>query len=348
MVKNFMLTPYIAPSYSPELELMMTAGALISFKVQADNPILGRSSIPFSLGYSTNNSISFSCFPYLYGKDDKYRILGRFYYRDMPDNYWGVGYEAGNRSSSSNQTTNYHRQWWSFEGQVVKKITNSLFLGLSYDVNNTSATLLNDFMTQEVYVNQYGTDISNVGLGFVIEYDSRDNVQNAHDGSLFSIAFSEYNKIINLSGHQFTKLTIDARKYFSLAYRKTLAMQAKSIYADGSVPWTELPYLGTMFDLRGYQMGRFRDKSMFFGIMEYRHMFSRRTSNRQGNYNSSWGFVSWVGIGSVAPSYSYMNQWLTNFGVGVRYEIQPRLNVRMDYGFGKDNRGLYLSISEAF
>ncbi|MGQ1787705.1 hypothetical protein [Saccharicrinis sp. GN24d3] len=347
-VQNLMFTPYIAPSYSPELELMVTAGALISFKVQPDNPMLGRSSIPFSIGYSTNNSMSISVFPYIYGKDDKLRVLSRFYFRDMPDNYWGVGYDAGNRTSSADQTTNYHRRWWSLEGKIVRKVTNRFFVGLTYDINETKATELNDYMKAETYVKQYGADISNVGLGFILEYDSRDNVQNAHKGGLLSVAFSEYNKIINISGYEFNKLTLDARKYFPIEYRKTLAMQVKTEYADGAVPWTELPHLGTMFDLRGYQKGRFRDKSMLFGIMEYRHMFERRRINRKGNYESPFGVVGWIGLGSVAPAYRQMDHWLANFGAGIRYEIQPRLNVRIDYGFGKDNQGLYVSISEAF
>lgn len=346
--KNFMFTPYLAPSYSPEFEMLFSAGGLISFKVQQDNPLLERSSIPFSAGYSTNGSTAISALPYIYGKNDSYRLLSKFYYKNMPDNYWGVGYVAGDRTSKSDSTTKYHRLWWSLEGNVVKKISNFVFVGLSYDINRTLATNLNSYMENDKDINEFGSRIFNIGLGVVVELDHRDNAQNAYSGYLLSIALTEYNKIFSASNNEFTKLTLDVRKYFPLWERKILAMQMKTQYADGKVPWSDLPQLGTQFDLRGYQWGRFRDKSSFFGIIEYRHMFTRRTVNKEGNFNSSAGAVLWTGVGSVASNYSEMTSWLFNVGVGFRYEIQPRMNLRVDYGFAKDNSGLYILFSEAF
>jgi len=346
--KNFMFTPYVAPSYSPEFEMLFSGGGLISFKVQQDNPLLERSSIPFAAGYSTNGSTTISALPYIYGKNDSYRLTAKFYYKNMPDNYWGVGYASGDRTSKFDSTTRYHRLWWSLEGSVVKKISKFIFVGLSYDINRTNASSLNPYMKNDQDIAEFGSKIFNFGLGAVVELDHRDNAQNAYKGYLLSVSLLDYNWIFNTSNNNFAKLTFDARKYFPLWNRKTLAMQLKTQYADGKVPWSDLPQLGTQFDLRGYQWGRFRDKSSLFGIVEYRHMFSRRTVNKKGNFNSSAGAVLWTGVGTVASSYSEMSKWLFNFGVGFRYEIQPRMNVRIDYGFAKDNSGLYILFSEAF
>ncbi|TLX74983.1 hypothetical protein E9993_11365 [Labilibacter sediminis] len=346
--KNFMFTPYVAPSYSPELQFLFSAGGLMSFKVQPDNPIVERSSIPFSVGYSSNGSTAISILPYIYGKNDSYRILTQFYFKDMPDNYWGVGFEAGDRVSQPDSTTNYHRLWWSVEGKIVKKISKGFFIGISYDINQTKAGNLNSYMKEDKYIKEYGKDISNVGLGLVIELDHRDNAQNAYNGYLLSLALTEYNKIITSSNNEFAKLTFDARKYFPLHDRKTLAIQVKTQFADGDVPWSDLPQLGTPFDLRGYQWGRYRDKTALFGLVEYRHMFNRKTPNKNGNYTSPAGFVLWAGTGSVAPAYNKMNDWLFNAGVGFRLEIQPRMNVRIDYGIAKDNQAFYITFSEAF
>ena len=79
--KNFMFTPYVAPTYTPELELLFTAGGLMSFKLQKDNQFVDRSSIPFSVGYSTNESISLTVLPYIYGKTDKMRLLTMLFYQ---------------------------------------------------------------------------------------------------------------------------------------------------------------------------------------------------------------------------------------------------------------------------
>jgi len=77
-------------------------------------------------------------------------------------------------------------------------------------------------------------------------------------------------------------------------------------------------------------------------------MFQRQTLNKKGNYNSPLGFVVWCGVGTVGPSFHEMNNWLPNAGIGVRLEIQPRMNVRFDYGFAKGEQGTYITFSEAF
>jgi len=49
--------------------------------------------------------------------------------------------------------------------------------------------------------------------------------------------------------------------------RSTLAWIAKSQIGLGDIPFTELPTFGSPFDLRGYYMGKYRDKSMAYGIV---------------------------------------------------------------------------------
>ncbi len=348
-VKNLMFTPYVAPTYTPELELLFSAGALMSFKLQKDNPFVDRSSIPFSVGYSTNESVSIAAFPYIYGKTDKMRLLTMLFYRDMPDNYWGVGYDAGNRTSTPDETTRYHRQWFSAEGKIVHRINKSLFVGVTYDFNSTKATELNDYMRSDIYVQKYGKSATNFGLGLALDLDKRDNVQNPYKGHYFSISFLKYNNFLKIGdSNEFLKATLDARKYLNLGDRRVWAFQFKTQYSDGEIPWMDLPQLGTQFDLRGYQWGRFRDKVSLFGITEYRHMFSGMRLPSIRRYLKHVGFVVWSGFGSVASSYEELEDFLPNLGAGLRIEIQPRMNLRLDYGIAKDRRGFYVAFSEAF
>ncbi len=346
---NFLITPYIVPTYTPELKLLISAGGLMSFKVQPKNPLVERSSIPFSIGQSTNGATSITILPYIYGNNDIYRILTKFYYRNMPDNYWGVGYDAGNKLAVPNNTTSYHREWVSLEGSVVRRITKGFFVGFSYDFNRTKATDLNSVMSNDSFIIKYGKNITNFGLGLAIELDRRDNVQNPYKGHLVSLSFKKYNRILKFSdSNEFSKITLDLRKYFSIQERKTLALQYKLQIADGDTPWSDLPQLGTPFDLRGYTWGRFRDKLAMFGISEYRHMFSGQNMLSLQRYLKHLGFVIWTGIGSVAPGYDQIEDFLFNVGAGLRVEIQPRLNLRVDYGIAKDSKSIYVSFSEAF
>jgi hypothetical protein len=55
-----------------------------------------------------------------------------------------------------------------------------------------------------------------------------------------------------------------------------------------------------------------------------------------------------VATGSVADVYSEMTNWLPNAGVGLRFEVQKRMNARFDFGVGDDSAAFYISFNEAF
>ena len=76
------LTPFIAPSYTPELEFMVSAGGLFTFALDSTR-LMSRSSVPFSIGYSSNGSLQISVRANIYGKQDKYRITGEFWKKNI-------------------------------------------------------------------------------------------------------------------------------------------------------------------------------------------------------------------------------------------------------------------------
>ncbi len=39
---------------------------------------------------------------------------------------------------------------------------------------------------------------------------------------------------------------------------------------------------------------------------------------------------------------------LPNFGIGYRLELQPRMNLRIDYGIGRETSGIYYNFNQAF
>ena len=114
------------------------------------------------------------------------------------------------------------------------------------------------------------------------------------------------------------------------------------------MPWTEMSMVGTPFDLRGYTWGHFRDYNMLFFLSEYRYMFGRKTPRSTGEMYGPFGFVVWAGTGSVAPKLNQMKNWLPNAGVGLRFELQERMNIRIDYGIGMNSSAFYVSFNEAF
>ena len=138
--------------------------------------------------------------------------------------------------------------------------------------------------------------------------------------------------------HQF-----DIRNFFKMGKPgRVIALQGKVRFGVGDVPYGEMSKLGTPFDLRGYFWGRLRDKSMAFAIAEYRHkLYFRDKPSRHS-------LVSWVGMGTIFNEQTKAYYGVPNFGIGYRLEIQPRVSVRLDYGFGRETSGFYFNFQESF
>jgi outer membrane protein assembly factor BamA len=162
-----------------------------------------------------------------------------------------------------------------------------------------------------------------------------------------------YGRILG-GDNEYRILDIDYRQYAGLGrIGKTLAWTVRSRLGFGGVPWAELSQIGSSNDLRGYRQGRYRDKAMIYGIVEYRYQF---TSQKRKQGLSRHGLVGWIGAGSIADRFQDFSDWLPNWGVGYRLEVQPRMSVRADIGFGKEylesgdvfEPSIYFNFTEAF
>ena len=91
--------------------------------------------------------------------------------------------------------------------------------------------------------------------------------------------------------------------------------------------------------MRGYYDGQYRDRNLTEIQIELRqHIYNRH------------GVAVWVGAGNVYKNFKTF-RWshtLPNYGIGYRWEFKNRVNVRLDYGFGKGQSGFLFQINEAF
>jgi hypothetical protein len=347
-LKKIKFTPFLAPALSPEVGLMLTGGGLISFTVDRSDKLLQPSSIPFSFGYSTSGAAILNIRPSIFFKNDKNRVSGDIWMKDMPDNYWGVGYEAAKSPSEPDSTTNYWRNWWQVNLKYVHQFRSNFFAGALFDYNRTDATNLSQTIREDPNIITDGTLLSNWSIGLLLQYDSRDLTVNAYDGVFVELS-SNFYQSDGFGRPNYQILIIDYRQYEQIRRPgNTLAWQIKTRIGSGDVPWPEMSQIGTPFDLRGYRWGRYRDKNMLFGIVEYRYMFMRKTPRKDGNMVSRFGVVPWLATGSIATDFADMTHWLPNGGIGLRFEIQKRMNARIDYGIGNDTAAFYISFNEAF
>ncbi|MDZ7607087.1 MAG: hypothetical protein U5K79_16205 [Cyclobacteriaceae bacterium] len=346
--KNFRITPFIAPSVSPEVGLMVTLGGLMSFKLDKEDKKIQSSSIPFSVGYSTTGAIIANFRPSLFFKNDKNRLMGDLWIKDMPDNYWGIGYDAGKSPSMPDSTTEYQRLWYQIFLKYSHRFGEYFYAGLLLDYNATSATDPGQRLLDDPNYQTYGADIDNISAGLLVQYDSRDITVNAYKGLFLELSSNFYSSAAR-GKPTYNVIIMDYRQYKQIKRPgSTLAWQAKTRIATGKVPWPEMSQIGTPFDLRGYRWGRYRDVHSLFGIAEYRYMFMRKTPRKDGDMMSRFGLAGWLAAGTVMADFGDMRNWLPNAGIGFRFEVQKRMNARIDYGIGNDSNSVYISFNEAF
>ena len=345
---ELLFTPFGGVGATPELGFSVAIGGIFSFKTDKHDTIIQRSSNTLSLSYSTKNAVVLFNRITSYWFEDKIRFNTDVWLKKMPDNYWGVGYNEGRYTEKSDSTTAYDRLWWQLNPQTVYRLRNNLYAGLNIDFNQTVSENENPKMKEDPCFMQYGSNNFNSGLGLVILYDSRDVPVNAWKGVhvLFEATFySDYFGSDNV----YQVYDLDYRHYVNLFHRtgSILAWQIRFRSSRADVPWGELSQLGTPFDFRGYVWGRYRDEDMQFNIVEYRYQVKGRNPFNK-NELSRHGLVAWGGIGSVGKGIGCFDYWLPNYGFGYRFEVQPRMNLRLDVGFGNDSMGVYVNFNEAF
>ena len=338
------ISPWIIPAYIPEMKFIVAGGLLTTFKTKKNNAYLPHSTFPITLGINTNASFFATAFLTSYWRDDNIRFYFDFRYRNLDDNYWGTGIDKGFDIEKGSTTTQYHNNEYRVNPKLLFRVADRFFLGLNADINHTIASDISELMKEDQHILLYGTNILNVAAGITLNYDSRDFLSNPASGLLVNIEGLYYNKALG-GQYNYEILELDYRQYLEIIRNgSVLAWQIKARIGFEQVPWTDMSTIGGFYDLRGYYKGQFRDRSMSFILLEYRHKFFRR-----GSVNlSRHGMVFWVGGGTVFSKPQDIKKLLPGVGLGYRYELQPNMNLRIDFGFGSQTMGIYLGFNEIF
>ena len=132
---KLMVTPLAGPAYTPELEFTLAGGVMLSFKTNPSDSLIQRSSSPVMLGVSSTGAIFFGTKFTSFWKQDTWRIYADINFKDMPDNYYGVGYDDGLNTPRSDTTTKYTRTWFQFYPKFLYQFKTHHFIGPSIDIN---------------------------------------------------------------------------------------------------------------------------------------------------------------------------------------------------------------------
>lgn len=354
--RNFHYNILGGPSYSPDFGLLVGGSALMTFSTQPSDPALQRSVFPMAIAFMFDGGINLFSKPQLFFKHDRFRIFGKFSYKNTQENFYGVGYTTNRDYVRSDTTSQYRYSGVQINPWFLFRLGHSnFFAGPQIDIVYDHFTKPGKLLAQEqAYVQAgggtHGYKNFNSGLGFLLIYDSRDVPSNAYKGMYLNLAAIAYHKILG-SERDFYRLELDYRQYKQVGKRKVLAWTAQSKNVFGrNIPLTQYALTGTPFDLRGYYMGQYRDKSSHVVLAEYRQMFNTDAESWLKRIVNHLGFVAWVGCGFMGPNPVKIEGVLPNYGVGLRIEVQPRMNVRLDLGKNTVNNQtlFYFNMTEAF
>ncbi len=344
------------PSYTPDFGLLIGGSALMTFRMNPQDTTMRRSVIPASIAFMFNGGLNIMVKPQLFFHNDRFRIFGQFSYKNTKENYYGLGYTTNKRYERGETTSEYQYSGLRINPWFLFRLKDSnFFLGpqvdLNYDkIKDPAQGMIEDPTYRAAGGDSTGYKNFSSGIGFLLTYDTRDIPANPYKGIYLDLRGTMYQKWLGGDDNYYL-FELDYRQYLTVGKRKVLAWtaQSKNVFGD-QIPLNKYVLTGSPFDLRGYYMGQYRDKSSHVALLEYRQMFNTDKSNWFKKVAHHLGYVVWGGVGLMGPNPGKIQGVLPNAGVGLRIEVQPRMNVRLDIGrnFVNKENLFYFNITEAF
>lgn len=175
-------------------------------------------------------------------------------------------------------------------------------------------------------------------LGFIIEYDSRDNLFTPQQGFNYSIEALVYDENIG-SDFDYNRLLLEGLNYWSFAEKFVIGwrIQGDAIFTDDRLPPYAIPYI----DLRGIAIGRYRGDRV-------------AATELEGTWklDSRWSLLAFGGGGRAADDWDSFKDASTQIskGAGFRYHVAKRYGFYMgvDVARGPEETAWYIQGGSAW
>lgn len=327
--------------YTPETHVAL-GGLIVQFFRVGDAPPDSRvSSVAVDALVTTRRQAIFEVMPDLWWDNESNHVFGKIDYQLFPDNFWGIGPYAAHEEQ-------YDRDRLRMRVDVQRRIYSRFYAGAHTEFTWYDATY-SDPNGNFALTNVPGEDGGfTSGFGPTLTWDSRDNTVSSRSGTLLSAMWVGYPPVI--SRYPFWRLPTEARQFFPVGTESALAIRYYGEFQAGNVPYYHLAALGGDELLRGYYLGRYRDKHLVVLETEYRFPLFWR-----------FGAVVFAGAGEVADRFqdlaSVPIRWAVGGGLRLSVNTKERLNLRLDCGVGPSDPasssswptiGVYFTAREAF
>lgn len=343
--KRLALLPVPLVYYTPETRLAYGVAATATLHFRRDDGFAAArpSQFTLALAYTQNRQlllyVPFQVFYdhnryYAYGEAGYYRYNYYFYgvgQREVPRELFGVNFPR--------VRINAFRRVGAGLG------AGKLYAGLRYQYEDyrVSSVQAGGQLASGTVPGGLGSRLTGGGLGLF--YDSRDNVFFPAKGVVADLSAFIRNRAAGAGAAgettRFDRYVADVSGYRALGRHAVLAANAYGSFIVGTAPFNALTMLGGSRRLRGYYEGRYRDQNAALAQAEVRFDVYKRL-----------GAVVFGGVGTLGDAETLLRLGRPKgaYGAGLRFTANRRdhLNVRLDYGLGRQSSGFYLTVGEAF
>lgn len=299
-------------------------------------------SVSAAIGAYTGNGSYFAGGGHMgFFKQGRIRYMGGGGYGDINLDFFGFGDIALTKPVQINTKATAIMQTLKF------KIANSAFyLGPTHRYINAeiSPSKLDDLVGnlppewQDALTKLLTRNITTSGIGFTLEYDSRDNFFSPDQGLKYELNYLWFDdKIASDVDYQLTELT--ALHYFKLSKNWRTAFRAEVNYADSKefLP----PYATPYVDIRGIPAMRYQGKAVAMTELEIAYQINLR-----------WQINAFAGVGKATNDFSDLTDTASRVtkGVGFRYLIARRYGFDMgvDIAKGPEDTVFYIQAGTAW
>ena len=328
---------YPTLAYTPETSWEIGVSSLYVYSAKRD--LTNRlSEIKAFTFYTLEKQYGISLDHALYTHHNRWFIYGRVQGQSFPLFYYGTG-----RDASAEVESVVDGRYLQLRERILRETWPSLYVGLELNYQTLSRVRYLD-VTPEFTVPEVGAAGSNnLGLGLGVLYNNIHNAMNPREGFYSEWAFLSYGSERG-SDFSFTSYIVDNRIYLPLRENTVLAAELYGEFTAGNPPFNMLALMGGQSLMRGYYLGRYRDRNLLAGQVEYRILPFR--------FSKRFGAAAFLAAGQVYSDghpFSWQ-QFLPAGGAGLRFLLFPDKDIytRLDLALTREGRGYYFSIGEAF
>ena len=302
--------------------------------------------INFQAFYTSHHQQIFATQSNIFTNKDQFKFVTDLRTNKYPDITYGLG---DNTTTATADSINYN--YIRIYQTILKKIGPNLYAGggycLDYHYNIVESGTANNTVSS---FDKYGetSNSRSSGYNLNIVFDTRYNPINPLKGTYANIFYR--GNLTALGGDsKWSSIQIDLRKYFKLSNHSKNILGIWSytwLTLAGKQPYLDLPSIGndTYNNTgRGYPIGRFRGKNMFYLESEYRFGITR---------DGLLGGVVFANLQSYPRDIIVkLKTLIPAGGSGLRIKVNKRTNtnVAIDYGIGIDGaHGIFVNLGEIF